>query len=399
MTNIKYLKSFTLILAVLFTQTTVAFAAGSIVSVTEGTKSETGMNYVVQVRGEPTVYLKRTLHLDNGESRTIYGELVKFNSEGIGQVVFFVPYSVADKSCLNIGRKCAVTSVDFILHYGNTVFDTKTVSHPGVSEPVDGSGGGGDGPSPGDGSGGDGSDPGDGNTPGGDGSGGDPGDGTGGDNGGGGGDPDDGNNPGDGSGGGGCSACELLACPGWSDIADQFADKIGDKIPPPPNWEEVAGVFGDELIPRFEKALEDTLGHPPAPPEIPEPVVPTMDGSVVDLVRPKPTDSTPPAETYDFSTVPSVSINPDTTGGIDLRNADPTDSLPHESDDYMPIPGRETGGFKPQTKPIETPMPSNGGVATPPPDQMPTPGTSMSEIPVPEGKIETPPRPEMPMPG
>lgn len=82
--------------------------------------------------------------------------------------------------------------------------------------------------------------------PGGDGGGGtDPGDGSGGDGG-------SGTDPGDDT-GGDCPACELLACPGWEDIADMFADEIGDEIPPPPDWEEVAETFGDEIVPGCEK--------------------------------------------------------------------------------------------------------------------------------------------------
>lgn len=218
-------------------------------------------------------------------------------------------------------------------------------------------------------------------------------------------DPGGGTNPGS---GGSCDLCSIAKCPGWQDIADLIGGAVGNKLPPPPDWEEVASVFGDELVPRMSKAvgnemqsvLKEVLGYPGPIPDIVLPNRTQFDGkSGVDL--PQPTDSAPPAQRISFDNVPDIQVNPDRTGGIDVSRADPTDSIPHNAPDYRPIPGRETGGIKPQTKPIDMPVPSNG-TATPPPvtaprPQMPAPGTG-NGFPRPDAIVTPPPKPEMPMP-
>lgn len=326
-----------------------------------------------------SMYLKRRTYYADGTS-SVWQTLRQFSYSGAQWVkpdgtyttTDEIPHLVKGPSCPNLDPCVPVERVEYTLFSSDqsTVLATKT-----VTPNVDTGGGGTDpGTDPGDGSGGT-----------------DPGDGGGTDPG--------GTDPGDG-GGGSCTGCELLACPEWDELADKFADKIGDQIPPPPDWEEVADIFGDELVPRFERAmenaLENTLGHPPDPPAIQQPSTPTFDGTVENT--PKPVDSMPPAQKHDFSTVPDIQVNPDNTGGIDLRNADPTDNIPHDAPDYMPMPGKENGGITPQTKPIETPMPSDGGVPQPPDNSLPAPGTSSGEVPVPGTTNVPPPAPELPMP-
>lgn len=329
-----------------------------------------------------TMKLKRTRYYAGGSHETTIRDFnfVQgrwFGSDGV--------YGMTDEFPLTVNQQ-RVERVEYTIITG---YDTVLTSAEVFPSGGGGGGGGGTDPpdpsDPGSGGGGDGSDP-------------DPGSGGGGD--GDGSDPD----PGSGGGGGGsdpgtdgsCTACQILACPGWDDIID----KIGAKIPPPPDWEEVAEIFGDELVPRFERAmenaLENTLGHPAPPPKIQEPSPPTFDGSVPDV--PQATDSMPPAQSHDFSTVPDIQVNPDTTGGIDLRRADPTDNIPHDPADYMPMPGRENGGITPVTKPVETPVPSDGGVPQPPGEALPLPETSSGEVPTPGTSNDPPPRPELPMP-
>jgi hypothetical protein len=329
------------------------------------------------------LYLKRKKHLADGQE-SLWQELKCYGDWPCG----WPPDGVGD--VLDTALSEDVVDVEYVLfgpggvRLAEASFSPGNGTGGGTGGDTGGGTGGGD--AGGGGTGG-GSDPGDG-TGGGDTGGGDTGDGT---------DPGDGTGGGDTGGGdtgGGCTGCELLACPGWQDIADLFADAIGKEIPPPPDWEEVAETFGDELIPRFE----EMLGHPPAPPEIKEPSVPNMDSDIVESLWPTATDSTPPATKPDFGSVPDMQINPDNTGGIDLRNADPTESIPHDPPDYMPIPGQENGGITPQTKPIETPVPSGGGVAQPPPDALPSPGTSAGELPIPGGSTSPPPVPELPPP-
>jgi len=183
-----------------------------------------------------------------------------------------------------------------------------------------------------------------------------------------------------GTGGTTCTGCELLQCPGWDAIAEKIGSAVGSQLPGPPNWDE----------------LENMLGHPAPPPEIETPTVPTFDGKS-GITLPEAQDSTPPARDITFDTVPDIQVNEDNTGGIDLTKADPIDSLPHDPEDYTPIPGNETGGDKPQTKEIDTPLPSNNNTEPPAEDQ-PTPGTTTEDSPSPGGSTSPPPAPEMPMP-
>lgn len=217
------------------------------------------------------------------------------------------------------------------------------------------------------------------------------------------GDPTGGGDDGGSSGGDGMCGdiCEALKCPGWEDIADMIGGAVADHLPPPPDWEEVAETFGDELVPRLGdemyKQFDDLLGHPEKPRKLEEPPAPKFDGGV-DV--PKAEDSVKNVQHYDFENVPSVQVNPDNTGGIDLRMADPIDSIPHTEDGYKPRPGKETGGIlpKPRTDPIPVPE-GNSLNPSPPPEPRPTPkpGTD-TNVPIPAKTLEPPPRPEMPMP-
>lgn len=237
---------------------------------------------------------------------------------------------------------------------------------------------------------------------------------------------DGGTDPGDGGTGGGtdpgdCPACELLSCPGWEELAELFANEIGKEIPPPPDWEEVAGIFGDELVPRMSEeiidefinrgvpaigdemtdVLEDVLQHPEPPSGIVVDIPPELNGTE-GLSKPQPTDSAPPAQNITFDNVPDIPVTPDQTGGIDLSKADPIDTLPHQAPDYKPQPGKETGGFKPQTKPTDQPVPSTpmpGTSTSPPPKPNQTaPGTGTG-TPKPDVTQSPLPVPTLPMPG
>lgn len=198
------------------------------------------------------------------------------------------------------------------------------------------------------------------------------------------------------TGGDGCIGCELLNCPGWDQIADKIGSAVAGKLPPPPNWPEVAKIFGDELVPRIGDEIDKRLGkvEPPAQP-IKEPTFPVFDGSTGKLI-PKPTFDPSQLRDTNLQNIPSVPVNQDNTGGISLEGADPIDNMPHDPEGYMPTPGQETGGDRPQNKPVETPVPSN----TVPPEleNNPTPGTTTEEPPTPGGSTSPPPAPELPMP-
>lgn len=158
-----------------------------------------------------------------------------------------------------------------------------------------------------------------------------------------------------------------------------------------PGWEDVMG----DITKAVKKALNDGKPIPKAPkPEKPQ--VPKMDGKKgVDL--PVPSDSTPPAEQKNLDSAPDLKIEEDKTGGIDLTGADPTDSIKHDSDDYMPLPGKESGGEKPQAKTSEAPVPKQDPVQMPEPAPRPETSGDKDE-PKPDGKVTPPPRPELPFP-
>lgn len=195
--------------------------------------------------------------------------------------------------------------------------------------------------------------------------------------------------------GNGCTTCqkldETLKCPQWDEMMGDFTQAVKNAI----EWDKGAKAFSKEF--------EQMLGHPEPPPPLGYPSPPTFDGTA-GVNRPdSPIDATPPAQSFDddIANIPSVPIEQDNTGGIDLRPADPIDGMPHDDENYMPKPGQETGGDKPMQKPIETPLPNNGEVS-PPDEQTPQPGTSTGENPIPTapspgGEVTPPPKPEMPL--
>jgi len=226
--------------------------------------------------------------------------------------------------------------------------------------------------------------------------------------------------PGDGSGGTGdgsttgCDGCqtirEMLACPEWDTYMGEWEAMIRRAVPPPPDWQNVANIMRDTIVPALIDGMVNTvvpamgdeidrrLGQVAAPAMIGTPNVPRMDGTE-GVTRPEiPQDTTPEAQTYDFDSIPSVEVQPDTTGGIDLLGADPIDSIPHSPEGYMPKPGQESGGFQPMTTTTSNPTPTNQETVEPPAESMPTPGTSSGEPPSPGATTSPPPAPEMPMP-
>lgn len=221
------------------------------------------------------------------------------------------------------------------------------------------------------------------------------------------------------TGGTDCTECEklaeMLACPEWDTYMGELTDAFADALPPPPDWDEVAEIMADhivpplidgmvnEVVPAMGAEMDRILGHPDPPPSIPTPTVPAMDGTS-GVNRPNPVDSTPAAETYDLNAIPSVQVEPDNTGGMDLTGADPIDAIPHNDADYMPMPGKETGGMTPTIqRPASTPTPTNQGTVEPPAEATPTPSTTTGpppspSAPGPDASVTPPPAPDMPMP-
>jgi len=77
--------------------------------------------------------------------------------------------------------------------------------------------------------------------------------------------------------GGGGTTDPTAPPPYWNDYMKKI-DEIIAKIPPPPNWQQVAETFRDTIAPRIKDDLADLLGNAPEPPDAP-------------MAQPTPTDT------------------------------------------------------------------------------------------------------------
>jgi hypothetical protein len=224
---------------------------------------------------------------------------------------------------------------------------------------------------------------------------------------------------GDGSGGTGseCSACDQFSCPGWSDYMGKL-DEIGSKIPPAPNWDDVANKFRDSIVPAVMSDLEDMLGQAPASPSTPSKPPSLNDRGIKDKAPSMP--SNPDLDDSGFNEqdikdqAPQIPVREDPTGGFDLIQ-NPVDSLPDLPTDDFPTPGQtdpgEWGGNTPKEPENNFPdppkegsgeisnPPTPGGTGGEPPipgdgtGDFPTPGGDSGEPPTPDGDSGTPPEP------
>jgi hypothetical protein len=193
-----------------------------------------------------------------------------------------------------------------------------------------------------------------------------------------------------------CPECQTLRnqlqCPEWQTYMGDLGTTIKNNVPPAPDWQQVANTMRDTMIP----AMDTMLGHPDPPPAPPTPP-PVPEMKTDDLKRPDdPQDTTPPVtQDINFDNVQAVPVQQDTTGGLDLTPADPTESIEHKDPGYMPKPGKESGGDKPMTQQAPTPKPLGGEPAEAPaakptnsggqlpPGGMPKPTTSTGTTPTP----------------
>lgn len=240
--------------------------------------------------------------------------------------------------------------------------------------------------------------------PGGGDNGGDDSGGSGGDNGGGAGD----------SGNGSCSCFKTQE---WRDLMDTLR-RISDKIPAPPNWQQVANTFRDTIVPAMTASLENMLGTAPNPPSVP---------STLDITTPS-TPAQPPIHDYanelDSHTptmndvhglnesgftaddlknqAPEIQFNDDPTGGFNIVN--PLESIPKLPYDGFPMPGQNAGPWdhQPQQSTNYTPPTGGGGTNYQPPTtgggtnyQPPIPGGGTNfQPPIPGSGNVQPPTPD-----
>lgn len=181
-----------------------------------------------------------------------------------------------------------------------------------------------------------------------------------------------------------CNACELFSCPGWSDYMGKLTE-IKNAIPPAPNWNQVATIFRDTIVPQLVSDIGTLFG--PAP-NIPAEPAELSDLDTRGIGNKVPSMPDSGLDTSGFtksrieSEAPVIEERDDPTGGWDIT--DPIGTLPDFPS--MPIPGETDpkGWDAGKPKETETQLPI-------PKDQQGTPDTS--NAPTPNQNNDTPPSP------
>lgn len=176
---------------------------------------------------------------------------------------------------------------------------------------------------------------------------------------------------------------QLLQCPGWGDILND----LEGIMPKPPDWDEVAGIFTDHIVPEMGQEIvnrapeiaeiiadefqsrEKPVSPPPALPDF-KPDVPTLEDKDMPGVINESLDTNVPEFKPDFSESQSFSI-PDP---MDLTY-DNTDGGYDYPTNYNPTAPSYTGKEKEPT-PSPDYKPPQGNVKPPPDYNRPDPGGS-----------------------
>ncbi|KAB2500394.1 hypothetical protein F8158_08685 [Bacillus cereus] len=146
-------------------------------------------------------------------------------------------------------------------------------------------------------------------------------------------------------------------------------DKVGDKIPPPPDWDKVADTFVDKISPQLKKDLKEVFGEAPDPPS-PPPLPPETDTKGLDKYEPDFQDNQKLKESGFTADdikdgAEEIKFNQDESGGFDIK--DPVGSLPDVPKD-LPKPGETEKSEWSKNKPKE-PEPSQKPIPKPPDDK------------------------------
>lgn len=208
-----------------------------------------------------------------------------------------------------------------------------------------------------------------------------------------------------------CDSCAVFDCPGWDEYMAKL-DGIKAAIPPPPDWNQIAGTFRDTIAPRIKEDMRDLLGTAPTPPAAPSPPVypdttapeaptpPPALGGVDDGGRTAPTGQEAPGlgdagfTAGDIqSEAPVIQEREDPTGGFSIM--DPMGSLPTQEEfkqnapkpTIEPSPAPEAPGTgDPSTLPLP-PGSGSGDFNTAP--LPPGSGSTGSTAPIPGGSGST----------
>lgn len=196
-----------------------------------------------------------------------------------------------------------------------------------------------------------------------------------------------------------CDSCAVFNCPGWNDYMGKL-DEIKAAIPPPPNWNEVAGIFRDTIAPRIKQDLIDIIGVAPEPsmPSIPAtpdaPTAPPQLPPLNDQGFTAPTGSEAPGlgdsgfTSSDIkSEAPEIPLREDPTGGFSI--IDPIGSMPSQEEFIKNAPIEGDVPFPAAPKDPENKAPTPGDTT----DAPPMPGDTNDTAPIPGNNTDTAPMP------
>ncbi|WP_277616052.1 hypothetical protein [Bacillus paranthracis] len=191
-------------------------------------------------------------------------------------------------------------------------------------------------------------------------------------------------------------------------------DEVGNKIPPPPDWDKVSDIFADKIGNKMSEVIGKTP-DPPSPPPIPD--MPGIDTGGLENHMPDIKDN-PDLKDSGFTAddikkeAKPIEEKKDESGGFDIGN--PLDNLP-ETPKELPKPGEtEKSGWtqdKPKEPTGDLPTPKDKDKGEPPKptkpntdnekppkpsvndDKPPKPGNNDGNPPKPGGNDTSPPRP------
>ncbi|PHF49435.1 hypothetical protein COI41_27830 [Bacillus toyonensis] len=171
-------------------------------------------------------------------------------------------------------------------------------------------------------------------------------------------------------------------------------DEVGNKIPPPPDWDKVSDIFADKIGNKMSEVIGKTP-DPPSPPPIPD--MPGIDTGGLENHMPDIKDN-PDLKDSNFTAddikkeAKPIEEKKDDSGGFDIGN--PLDNLP-ETPKELPKPGEtEKSGWtqdKPKEPTGDLPKPKDKGKEEPP--KLPKPSKDNDKPPKPSGNDDKPPKP------
>lgn len=190
----------------------------------------------------------------------------------------------------------------------------------------------------------------------------------------------------------------IIQCPGWSEAMGTL-ENILNKIPPPPNWNDMALAINTQVIPGFVNDLENMLGAAPTTPTAPSSPSSNISDRGISNLEPK-MDPVPGLSESTFSKndleqqAPVIEFREDPTGGFEIT--DPVDALPDFPTNDLPVPGETNAGEWGLNQPVEldNPYPApSGQEETTPIGPAPTPPDTTDPAPIPPDGY-TPPSPD-----